>query len=308
MLTVMSGDRPGTPGAFQELAVPPRVHGALLLVQLLFGVFHVVGKAVLGEVPPLALAASRVLIAAPLLIVLAWWRDRLVPPLRELPVLALLGLLGVFANQILFIVGLSYTTASNAAILMPSIPVFAVALGALFGIQRVSRLQLLGVLSAVTGALVLLDPTRFSLADDTIFGNLLILANCLSYSAFLVFQRPVLLRLPWRTFIAWCFLLGGTGIVAVGAPALAALPLPEISRGTWLGVIYIGVLPTALGYFLAAWAVRRSSPALVSVYTTLQPLVTAVLAVLFLGERLGGRQAAGFALIAAGLAGVSRRR
>lgn len=262
----------------------------------------------LTEISPLALAGLRVALAAPVLLVVAAWRDRCLPPLSELPRLALLGFFGVFANQVLFLVGLSHTTAANAAILMPSIPVFALALSVIFRIQKAAPRQWLGVASAVAGAVVLLDPTAFSLADDTVLGNLLILANCLSYSAFLVFQRPVLERLPWRTFIAWSFLFGGVGVLAVSATELAALTRTPVSPSTWVGVLYIALAVTGLGYLLATWSVRRSSPTLVAAYTTLQPVLSVVLAVIFLGERPGWREAAGFVLIAAGLLGVAGRR
>lgn len=283
------------------------VHLGLLLVQVLFSVFHVVGKVVLEEISPLALAGLRVALAAPVLVAVALWRDRCIPTWRDLRWLALLGFLGVFANQLLFMIGLSYTTASNAAILMPSIPVFALALSVLFRIQRPTRARVLGVLSAVGGAVVLLDPTGFTLADDTILGNLLILTNCLSYSAFLVLQRPMVERLPWRTVIAGSFLFGGLGILTVSAQDLMELTRQPVSPAVWLGVLYIGLLVTGLGYFLATWAVRRSSPTLVAAYTTLQPLLSVALAVMLLGEELGWREGTGFALIALGLLGVSRR-
>lgn len=284
---------------------PPSVHLTLVAVQLIFGGFHVIGKAVLSELTPLAVAGIRVGVAAPLMLLVAWRHDRCLPSVRDLPHLALLGFLGVFANQLLFIVGLSYTTATNAAILMPSIPVFAVALGALFGIERVSRRRAFGIASAVAGALVLLDPTRFSLASETLLGNLLVLTNCLSYAAFLVAQRPLLERLPWRTVIAWAFLLGGSGVMAVSGRWLAALEPATVPGITWLGVAYVALFPTVLGYLWATWAVRRSSPALVAAYTTLQPLASTLLAALFLGERAGWRSAVGFALIVTGLWGVS---
>jgi drug/metabolite transporter (DMT)-like permease len=293
--------RPDGNGLFQ-------VHLALFFVQLLFGGFHVVGKAILAEVSPLALAGLRVGLAAPVLLAVAGWRDRCLPPLREMPRLALLGFLGVFANQLLFLIGLSHTTAANAAILMPSIPVFALALSVIFRIQRAAPRQWLGVASAVAGAVVLVDPTAFRLTDETVLGNLLILANCLSYAAFLVFQRPVLDRLPWRTFIAWSFLFGGAGVLTVSAPELVVLARSPVSPATWVGVLYIALAVTGLGYFLATWSVRRSSPTLVAAYTTLQPVLAVVLAVIFLGERPGGREAAGFLLIAAGLLGVAGRR
>src|SRR4028118_1403935 len=92
-----------------------RVHLALMLVQAAFGGFHVVAKAALSFLSPLQLAGLRVGLATPFLLLLAWRRDRLIPARRDPPRLALLGFLGVFANQIFFINGLRYTTAINAS-------------------------------------------------------------------------------------------------------------------------------------------------------------------------------------------------
>lgn len=278
-----------------------RVHTALVFVQLVFGAFHVVARAVLYTLPPLAVAGLRLALATPLLLALAWHRDRLLPSPRDLPWLALLGFLGVFANQILFLTGLSFTTAINATILMPSIPVFAVALGALFRVEGIGRRRLAGIALAVAGALVLLDPRRLTLGDEVTLGNLLILANCLCYAGFLVAQRPVLARLPWRTVIAWAFLFGASGVLVVSWGELSALEAAAVPQGAWWGIAYIVLFPTVLAYSLNTWAVRRSSPALVAVYTTLQPVFGSSLAALFLGERFGLNQAGGFVLIATGL-------
>jgi len=284
------------------------VQFALLAVQLSFSGFHVVGKVVLETWPPLALATTRVLFATPLLVGLAWLKDRRLPSWRHLPHLALLGFLGVFLNQTLFVVGLKHTTATNAAILMPSIPVFAVGMGWLSGFERVGPQRIFGVLLAAAGAVTLLDPRTFSLGDSTALGTLLILINCLSFATFLVLQRPLLAKLPWRTVVAWSFLFGGVGVSLVGMPALETVDFSEVSVGVWLGVLYIAVFPTFLGYLLNTWAVRRSSATLVAAYTTVQPLLTVVLATIFLSERLGGLQIAGFLLIATGLWLVSWRR
>jgi drug/metabolite transporter (DMT)-like permease len=280
-----------------------RVHLALLAVQACFGGFHVVAKLVLSQLAPLALAAIRVGCAAPVLAVLAWRHDRLLPARRDLPQLALLGLLGVFANQVLFIVGLKYTTAINASILMPSLPVFAVAAAALLRIERIGRRRLFGIVLSVAGALVLVNPARLAVGGMQVLGNALILVNCCCYALFLVLQRPLLARLPWRTVIAGSFLFGGAGVLVVGAPALAALA----PAATWAGVAYIVLFATVFAYAVSTWAVRRSSPALVAAYGTLQPLVAAALAASFLGERFGWAEGAGFALIVAGLWQVSAR-
>jgi drug/metabolite transporter (DMT)-like permease len=280
---------------------------ALLVVQIVFATLHVVGKVVLAEVPALAFAASRVLIAAPLLALAAWRHDRYVPTGRDWRALAILGLLGVFANQVLYLVGLRFTTATNAAILMPSIPVFTVAAAALLGAERLTRRRVGGVALAAVGALVLLDPARLELGGHTSLGNLLVAGNCLCYAFYLVLLRPQLARLPWRTVVAGAFATGGAATLLVSLPTLAAVDWRSVHGVTWLAIAYVGVFPTVGTYALNTWAVRRTSPSLAAAFTTLQPLFTALLATIFLHERFGWLQAAGLGLIVSGLAVVSRR-
>jgi drug/metabolite transporter (DMT)-like permease len=285
-----------------------RVHAVLCLVQVIFGLFHVVGKRVLVEMDPLALAGLRAVGAAPLLAWVAWRHDRVLPQRADLPLLALLGLLGVVGNQLLFVLGLRFTTATNAAILMVSVPVLTAGVAAALGVERITPARALGVALSVAGALVLLQPQNFDLGGGTggaAWGNALILTNCLCYSLFLVLQRPLLERLPWRTVIAGAFLLGGLLMLPLTAPALAALPGRHLSATAWWGVGYIVIFPTAVGYGLSTWAVRRSSPALVAAYNTLQPLIAASLGAAFLGEIFGWVEGIGFALIVAGLWRVS---
>jgi drug/metabolite transporter (DMT)-like permease len=284
----------------------PRVLAALLAVQAIFSTLHVVGKLVLAEVAPLALAGARVAIATPVLLVLAWRHDRCRPPRSEWPRLALLGLLGILANQTLFLIGLSFTTATSAAILMPSIPVFTAAAGALLAVERVRGARLAGILLAALGAVVLLDPARLEVGGRATLGNLFVIANCLCYSFFLVLQRPLLERLPWRTVIAWSFLFGSLGTLTLSAPALAGTPWRALSPHALAGLLYIGLVPTAGAFALNTWAVRRSSPALAAAFTTVQPVLTALLAGLVLGEAPRGSQAAGFLLIVTGLVLVQR--
>lgn len=284
-----------------------RVIAALLVVQVTFGALPVVGKGVLTHLPPLAVAAIRVMIATPLLLALAWRLERVIPPRREFPSLFLLGFLGVFVNQVLFMVGLQLTTATAAGILMPSIPVFALVTAALLGHQRLTVASGVGVALAVGGALTILDPRRLAGDPGGTLGNALILLNCLAFAIYLVAQRPLLQRIPPLTTVAWSFLLGGSGVVVLGLPWLVTVRPAITPAGVWLGLTYIVLIPTALNYVLNTWALRHSSPALVATFTTLQPLVAASLAAAFLGESLRGRHLVGFLLISAGLAAITRR-
>lgn len=283
-----------------------RVHLALLFVQLTFGAFHVFAKHAIGIVPPLAVAGLRALVSAPLLLLLARTVDRSWPPRREWGVLALLGFLGVFSNQVLFILGLRHTTATNAAILMPSIPVFAAALAVLLGVEAPKALRLFGVGLSVAGAVVMLDPAGFSLAGNTLWGNGLILLNCLAYALYLVLQAPVLERLNPLTVVAWAFLFGGIGTLALSVPSLMAIPFGDVPASVWWALLFIVTIPSGVNYALNTWALKRSSPDLVATYTTLQPVAAALLAAAFLDETAGLRELAGFVLIVGGLVVVSR--
>lgn len=306
-----SADAPPRRGA----GVDWRVHAALLTVQAVFGGYHVVAKLVLDHLDPIVLIAFRTGLATPLLVASAWTfradparpSERVLPRLRDLPILALLGFLGVFANQLLFIHGLEWTTATNAAILMPSIPVFAVAVAVALRIERIGLYRTLGIALAAAGALVMVNPLGFSAGDGTLRGNAMILGNCLCFATFLVVQRPILRRLPWRTVVAGAFVFGAAGVLAVAWPRLAAADLAALPASVWWAVAYIVLFPTVLSYSLNTWAVRRSSPSLTAAYTTLQPVATATLAAIVLAERPGWTEAVGFGLIVAGLMVVSRR-
>jgi drug/metabolite transporter (DMT)-like permease len=288
--------------------VPWQVHAALSFVQVAFGSWHVFGKYVLHYLHPLVLADLRVLGSVPLLLGLTFMTERALPKKSDLGLLIVLGLLGVFANQLLYIFGLQHTSATNSGILMPSIPVFAAALAVLFRIERISIQKTVGIGLAVAGSIVMLDVGTIDLAKGgaTLFGNLLLLGNCVCYAGFLVLQRSILHRMRPLAVVAWSYLFGGIGVIVVATPQLLSADLSGVPTLVWWAVAYIVLVPTTLTYALVSWAIKWSSPALVATYTTLQPVTAAILAWIFLGERAGGREAIGFVLIVIGLFVVSR--
>jgi drug/metabolite transporter (DMT)-like permease len=283
-----------------------RVHLALIFIQITFGAFHVFGKYVLGFLEPLAMASIRAAAAIPLLLLLAARAERRIPSRRDMLVLAGLGFLGVFANQILYILGLKLTTATNAGVLMPTIPVFVAALGALMGLERLDGRKVLGVGLAVAGALAMADlPALGRGGGAAALGNALLAGNCMAYAAYLVLQRPLLDRMRPVTVVAWAFLFGGSGVFLAGLPALARAPFGTLPAGVWWALAFIVLIPTVANYALNSWAIRHSSPTLVATYTTLQPVSAALLAMLWLGDRPGWWVVVGFVLILAGLWAVA---
>lgn len=277
----------------------------LLAVQLTFAGYHVSGKLIFRHLTPLDLAGLRVGFATPFLLILAWIKDRTIPRLRDLPILALLGLLGVCLNQVLFAFGLYRTTATSASILMLSIPVFAVAIGAASGIEHIGWRRQVGIASALFGAIVMLHPTAASMTGGAATGNLLIVLNSLSYAGFLVFQRPILRRLPWLTVIAWSFLFGAIGIESLAAHDLARLNPSQFPPEIVALLAYVVLLPTVFAYSTNTWGVHHATPIVVAAFVTIQPAATALLAHVVLGETMSWQDILGFGLILAGLIRVS---
>src|SRR5262249_42478548 len=151
------------------------------------------------------------------------------------------GLLGVTFNQLLFLTGLQYTTATNATVLGTTIPVWTLAIAIVLRREPANVLRIVGVALALAGALYLVGAERFTLAGR---GNILILCNALSYALFLVLARDITKRYPARTVMAWCFLFGSLGVSVVGAPAVAHLSLAKVSTRTWLWLAFIIAGPT----------------------------------------------------------------
>lgn len=277
------------------------VHLALASAQAGFALFPVFGKLALGSLPPLVLAGLRVVSAALLLegIRRASRNPRPAPADRK--IFFLLALLGVSINQVFFILGLSLTTAINTAVLTATIPVFTLAAAVLLRRERLRGRSTLGLAFAFAGALVLLNVQKFDLSSNFVKGDLLLLANCLSYSFYLVLGRPVMERYRAPTAIAAVFLYGTLPILSVAAPSFARFSPESVTPLAWWNLAGIVVFCSVLPYLLNSWALARTHASRVAFYVFLQPLIGAGMAIAVLNEQLTPRTAVAAALIFAGL-------
>lgn len=282
------------------------VHLALLAVQVLFASFSIAAKGVLTELEPFALASARAAAAAALLALLALARRRWRMPAREIPGLAGLAVLGIAANQLLFIAGLARTTATMALVLGTTIPVFTAALAIVLGREAPAPRRLVGIAIGLGGAVVaILWNGGGDGGERSLVGDLLIVVNSVCYAAYLVLSRGVLARHDSLLVTTWVLVLGAVLVVPVGA-ADAVAAAPRLSAEVWAGLAWIVVGATVGAYALNAWALARAEASVVAIYIYVQPVLGAALAAIFLGERPGPGTIAGGAAIAVGIWLVTR--
>lgn len=283
----------------------PREHLALLVVQLAFASLAVEGKLAMSPghgVSPLALGMARIgggaLVFVALHVLLRTPRvERRADQVR----LVLSALFGIVINQALFLLGLARTSALAATLLVATIPIFTLAVAVLARKERFTARAALGIALALVGVLAL---SGFA-APKT--GDLLVTLNALSYAIYLVIVKEPIERYGPVTVIAWVFGVGALAFAPLGLAALVR-ELPSF-RASTLGLVgFLVLVPTVLAYGLNAFALRRASPGLVTIYIYLQPLVVAGLAWAQLGERPGPLALLAALFVLAGVTVVATRK
>jgi len=137
-------------------------------------------------------------------------------------------------------------------------------------------------------------------------GAAIVTVNAFCYSAYLVFSRGLVQRLGAFTVVTWLFVFGAMTFTPIGLPAIVA-NAPQWTTRSVILVAYIVVVPTIVAYLCNAWALGRSTPSLVTIYVSVQPLLAALLAWVQLGQPLTQRLAVAGAFILAGVALVVTR-
>ena len=283
-------------------------HLALIAVQVLFATWPIIGKIALHTVPAVALVGFRIAGASLALMFLAGMSGKLQRiKIVDWPLLIISSILGLVLNQIMFTKGLSLTTAINATLLSTTIPVFTLLVGVILRTDRATLRRLLGIGFAAGGVLYLIGPGRAGFSSDTRAGDLLIVANSLSYGAYIAVSKNLVRRYNSLTVIAWIFVVGCVITIPAAVISLRTISLSTISWQVWLEILYIVLLPTAGAYYLNAWALARVPPSTVAVYIYLQPLIAFVMAPLILGEPLSSRAMIASLLIFCGVLVVTRR-
>ncbi|HET7024823.1 MAG TPA: DMT family transporter [Gemmatimonadales bacterium] len=275
---------------------------AMLAVVVIWAANFTALKVTLVEVPLFAIGAIRFVLGAGLLGLVVRWREgdlRFPPGLFWR--LIWLGVIGNTIYQTLFMVALDHTSVANGAILLATSPLLVAGLGAMTGVERLTRWIGAGLALAFLGVLLVVGAGQASFTAATRVGDVAMLGASLCWAIFTLAVRRLPPEVSALKVTALTTITGVPGLVLIGLPQLLHLQWGRVSVAAWSGLAYSIFLSLVLGYVLWNSSVKVIGPNRTSVYNCLVPLVAMVIAWRILGEPIEPVQVIGAVLIIGGI-------
>lgn len=189
------------------------------------------------------------------------------------------GFFGIAANMTMFFKGLETSLPIHGAVLMLAAPVFVLIFQRLVYKVDIKGLQWIGILVALIGAFFLIAGSGLQFHKDTWFGDMLILFNAISYAFYLVYVKKMLNKYHFLTVAKWAFLFAFILVLPIGLGQLTEVNFSTMPSHIWLEIGFVVICTTFLTYFLNAYAIQNTSPAIAGSYIYLQPLLATLIAV-----------------------------
>jgi drug/metabolite transporter (DMT)-like permease len=281
-----------------------------LTAAAIWGGMYVVSKVVLDVIPPFALLTSRLALGFLALWLVVAWRGRSsnLPghgfTLNRSQFISAFGV-GVVGYGISLgfqFVGTKLSTAANGALVTSATPALVLPFAWLLLKEPVTRRRLLAILVASLGVLAVIDPRSADLSSNLFLGNLSLLGAALTWALYSVLVRKVSGQGTDLLQATAVFLLGGLPVtIPLGIWELATQGMGQITTGILGGILFLGIISTAIAMFLWNYAFARLPAAVASLTFFAQPLVGALLGWFFLGEQITALFLLGGVLIGSGI-------
>lgn len=279
----------------------------LAVLSILWGGSFFFNGAALRELPPLTLVLLRVALGATILLPLMRMRGIAFPRgLMGWTPFVTMGLLNNAIPFSLIVIGQTFISSGLASILNATTPLFTVMVMAAAGEEALQMRRVAGVALGLLGVIILRGWGIETKAGQGL-GILLCLGGACSYGfAALAARRLLKDSAPLGT--ATFQLMASTVMMAVVAGVVEQpwhLPIPGLA--TWLAVLGLAGLSTALAYIVFFQIIRRSGASNVMLVTLLIPVTAILLGSLALGEPISMREIAGAIVIGSALLVIDGR-
>ena len=308
---------------------PARLALGVGFILLVWSFNFIVGKVGLRELPPVALASFRIVIAGlamvPVLLFAVWKERRrakeaptaepnplaLRPSRRDIWRFAYLGFFGVVINNGFFTVGLNYTSVGHSSLIVGSAPILVLLMAWAARMEQLTARKIAGLALAFTGAVVLGRDQAANLQAGW-QGDLMALTAVLGFSLYTVLAKRLASAYQPMHVNVYTNMCAGLLVFPVALWQLAEIAQAEGIRSVgwqgWVAALYMGVLASAICFWLYFWALRSMAASRLASMNYLQPLGATLLGITLLGERLTSHFMGGGLLVFAGLFAIQSGR
>lgn len=281
-----------------------KVEGLLLAVALIWAANFSVVKASLPYIDPMSFNAFRFAISIVLMVGILVWKGAYTRiPLRDVPALIGLGLLGNTAYQLFFIFGLSLTHSANASVMLGTIPVWVALVSHFFFDEKMTRMRFYGVSLTFGGIVMILTGSgkELSFGSGTLYGDMLTLGSAFVFGTYTVLSKDFLKRYPPLQLTVMSMVTGGGVLVLAAIPDLMVLDVTAIPFGAWMGALYSGVLSVGLAYIIWNYALNQVGAVRTATYQNLVPVLGLLIGFFLMGEPLAALQMMGSLVVIGGI-------
>jgi drug/metabolite transporter (DMT)-like permease len=278
------------------------------LMTLAWSANFIIGKVALREFPPLLLGTLRILLAGIFLAPLYWRKARAsgrrLWPAQGVPMLAFLAVCNV-GNQLLFLSGLSRTSAAHSAWVIGTSPIFVLLIAARLGLEQITARKAAGMAVAFTGVAVLAEQASRQHAlphtEATLAGDAITLGATILFALYAAYGKKATEAHGTVVVNGFAFIGGAVLLAPVALWQARGFPFAEVTAAGWISLLYMALFPTTICYLIYYYALTRISASRVAAFVYLEPVIATLMAVAFLGERITPPLAIGGTVILAGV-------
>lgn len=268
----------------------------------IWGGMYVVSKVVLEVIPPFALLSLRLLMGAiALSLVILLRKNKSVFTREQFWKSVLVGFVGYGISLGFQFVGTKLSTASNGALVTSATPAFVLIFAPFLLGEKTTPRRIIALVISTLGVLAVIDPQTAELSPDLFWGNMSLLSAALTWALYSVLVRKVSQSGDLLTSSAVMLLGGLPSSLAFGWWEINTQGIGAITPGIIGGLLFLGIISTAIAMFLWNYAFAELPAAVASLTFFAQPVVGTLLGWYFLSEKITPLFLAGGALISLGI-------
>lgn len=222
--------------------------------------------------------------------------------------LIIMSLCGMGINQFCYVLGVQYTSPTNACVATTSTPVFTFILSAVFLHAAVTLRRVAGLIIAAAGALVLILGSQMEGGrSGSPVGDAICLFSQLSVSFYFVFFSGVIKKYHPVVLMRWLFLISAVLTAPLWLHEMLSMPWKQLGPAEIWGSAYVVFFGSFISYLLMIVGQRHLEPATVTAYNYIQPVIAAVVGISLGVDALTWQKVVAVICIAAGVWAISRR-